>query len=392
MIEYEGGRVKAWVKGVPFTDNARHQVGQLSTMGVIGPHVAVMPDVHFEAHGATVGTVIPTNGAVIPGAVGVDPGCGVMAQRTTIIQDQLPDSLNDIYVKMEELIPVGRDQFEEAADSTRDAFSMLIKEFHALATKHPKVDAPHMLNQLGTVGAGNHFVELNVDSKGFVWIMVHSGSRGIGHRIGTYFTTIAKDKSAKLSTSALPHPDLAFLLETDAEFKDYVRAIRFAQDYAALNRRLVVDAVVKALRECKLQFTTGYETINCHHNYIAKEKHYGKDLWITRKGAVYAGKGARAVIPGSMGTKSFIVEGKGNEASFNSCAHGAGRVMSRSEAKATISLEEHVKMTEFIECRKDQTVLDESPLAYKDIHAVMAAQDELVTVTEILHPVLVLKG
>lgn len=388
-------KAKAWVDGVPFDQGTQEQVLGLAAISFVYPHVAVMPDAHFESHGATVGTVIPTLGAVIPAVVGVDPGCGVLAIKTSLSHNDLPDNLAPLYDTLAARVPVGERYFEEATDETLTLFSGYVKDYHALVMKYPRVDGPKVVEQLGTVGSGNHFVELSIDGDGLLWIMVHSGSRGVGARLGRYFIEAAKAKLLKDGLKEgmkLPSEEMAPLLEGEPIFKDYVRAMRFAQDYAGLNRRIIVDTVIAALRRSGLQFSTGTKVVSCHHNYIAKEKHYGKDVWVARKGAVYAGKGSPVIIPGSMGTASFIGVGLGNEESLSSCSHGAGRSMSRREAKEKITLHDHMKATEFVMCRRDKGVLDESPEAYKNIHHVMAAQRDLVEITTELHPALVLKG
>jgi tRNA-splicing ligase RtcB len=247
---------------------------------------------------------------------------------------------------------------------------------------------------LGTLGSGNHFIEVCLDEKGRVWFMLHSGSRGVGNRIGTYFIRLAQDEMKRLFIT-LPNRDLAYLSEGSQHFDDYVQAVGWAQRFARENRNVMMAAVVAAVRKSKQirrKFKADVMAVNCHHNYVQKENHYGEDVWVTRKGAVKAGLGDLGIIPGSMGARSYIVRGKGNRESFHSCSHGAGRAMSRTEAKKRFTLKDHRRATEGVECRKDRSVIDETPGAYKDIEAVMAAQSDLVEVVHTLKQVVCVKG
>jgi tRNA-splicing ligase RtcB len=393
--------VKSWTRGVSFDENARQQVNNIATMPFIHKWIAVMPDVHL-GKGATIGSVIPTIGAVIPAAVGVDLGCGMMAAKTTLNASQLPDSLAALRSEIEKRVPHGstpkmqggRDKgsWKNAPDDVTVAWTNLDDGFQKLCTKHPFLKNTNNMNHLGTLGSGNHFIEICLDETNVVWVMLHSGSRGVGNRIGTHFIEQAKKDMERWMIN-LPDRDLAYIPEGSEHFRDYVEAVAWAQDFARLNREVMMARTLQAIRDVlKIPFEAHVEAVNCHHNYISKEHHYGKDVWVTRKGAVSAKKGEMGIIPGSMGAKSFIVRGLGNEESFCSCSHGAGRVMSRTEAKRMVSLDEHLKATEGVECRKDEDVIDETPSAYKPIEKVMEAQSDLVEIVHTLKQVLCVKG
>lgn len=393
--------IYGWTKGVPIEEKAKQQLLNVAKMPFIHHHIAVMPDCHWGM-GATVGSVIPTVGAIIPAAVGVDIGCGMMALRTGIKAADLPDNLYAIRCDIEAAVPHGRT--DEGGINDRGAWhtipphiyddAPLIFRLHEIISKHPKLTkaaarAPH---HLGTLGTGNHFIELCLDEDQYLWIMLHSGSRGIGNKIGTYFIELAKEEMKRWFIN-VPDIDLAYIAEGTSHFTDYTAALQWAQEFAQTNRTVMMQAVIKVLRKhFPKEFRTDELAINCHHNYVTKERHYGKDVWLTRKGAVQARKGTMGIIPGSMGAKSFIVRGKGNHEAFNSCSHGAGRKMSRTEAARTISLLDHAKATAGVECKKDESVLDESPGAYKDIDAVMAAQADLVEIAHTLKQIVCVKG
>ncbi len=392
-----GGTIKAWVKGVPLEHEARRQLENVAGLPFVHSHLAVMPDVHF-GRGATVGSVIPTKGAIIPAAVGVDIGCGMMAVRTSLTAGQLPDSLAKTRSAVERAVPVGNGpggNHRETPNGVASAYynSGLEARYRSIIDKHPKASAKSQTNQLATLGGGNHFIELCVDEAERVWVMLHSGSRGTGNRIGQYFIERAREELVKrVLDFHVPDKDLAFFMEGEALFDDYVEAVDWAQDYARINREAMMTRTLKALRDTLGKFKLEKSAVNCHHNYVEKEHHFGADVWVTRKGAVRAGKDELGIIPGSMGAKSFIVRGKGNADSFCSCSHGAGRAMSRSEAKRTFTLADHRAATAHVECRKDQGVVDETPMAYKDIDAVMAAQTDLVEVVHTLRQVVCVKG
>lgn len=391
--------VKAWVEGVPVDPGAERQLKNLASMPFVHRWVAAMPDVHV-GKGATVGSVIPTISAVIPAAVGVDIGCGMMAAKTTVRADQLPDQLGGIRSAIEAAVPHGRSRqggrgdvgaWGELPESVARRWQGLRNRFEAIVNKHPNLEKANHVNHLGTLGTGNHFIELCLDEADQVWVMLHSGSRGIGNRIGTHFIELAKREMERWHVQ-LPDRDLAYLPEGSQHFDDYIEAVGWAQDFAMENRREMMDAVLAVLRRTLKNFDITETAVNCHHNYVEREHHYGKNVWVTRKGAVRARKGDLGIIPGSMGARSYIVRGKGNPESFCSCSHGAGRVMTRTEAKRRFTAEDHAAATAGVECRKDADVLDETPMAYKDIDTVMAAQADLVEVVHTLKQVVCVKG
>jgi tRNA-splicing ligase RtcB (3'-phosphate/5'-hydroxy nucleic acid ligase) len=401
VMDVPGGRhVKMWTKGVPVDDKARVQLSKAAKMPFLFKHVAAMPDVHVGI-GATVGSVIPTKGAVIPAAVGVDIGCGMMAARTSLHANDLPDNLDGVRDAIEKAVPHGRSSGRGGRDKGAwgdppievvDAWGDLGLRFKRIVEKHPRLERVNHLTHLGTLGTGNHFIELCLDTEGRVWVMLHSGSRGVGNAIGTYFINLAKEDMRKWFIN-LPDEDLAYFPEGTDHFDDYVEAVEWAQNFAATNRRMMMANVIRALRgEIAKPFEAELEAINCHHNYVTRENHFGENVLVTRKGAVRAAKGVMGMIPGSMGAKSFIVRGLGNAESFDSCSHGAGRVMSRTEAKKAVTLAEHIADTEGVSCRKDESVIDESPRAYKPIEAVMAAQADLVEIVHTLKQVVCVKG
>ena len=400
VIESEGGvPIKAWVRGVPLEEAAATQLKNVARLPIVHGWVAAMPDVHWGI-GATVGSVIPTVGAIVPAAVGVDIGCGMAAVQTTLTASDLPESLRDVRAAIERAVPHGRTprgrdkgSWEHPPAPALEAWARLKPRFDAITARHGKIKNSNHLTHLGTLGTGNHFIEVCLDEADHVWFMLHSGSRGVGNRIGTYFIELAKKDMAQ-HLANLPDADLAYLEEGAEHFDDYVEAVGWAQDFAMTNRRLMMDAVIRAVRAVPgiPPFETGAVAVNCHHNYVARERHYGRDVFVTRKGAVRAGAGDLGIIPGSMGTRSYIVRGKGHPESFESCSHGAGRAMSRNEAKRRFTLEDHARATVGVECRKDADVIDETPGAYKPIDAVMEAQKDLVEVVHTLRQVVCVKG
>lgn len=404
MYDYqhvEGGvPIKMWTRGVPVDDKARAQLAHAARMPFVFRHVAAMPDVHVGI-GATVGSVIPTKGAVIPAAVGVDIGCGMMAARTSLVASDLPDNLEGVRSAIEQAVPHGRSVGRGKRDTGAwgdpppaivEAWATLVARFDRITDKYPRLKNTNNLAHLGTLGTGNHFIELCLDEEQRVWVMLHSGSRGVGNAIGSFFIELAKQDMRKWHIN-LPDQDLAYFPEGTDHFDDYVEAVGWAQDYAALNRRMMMTNVVRALRkQIARPFDAELEAVNCHHNYVRREAHFGENVLVTRKGAVRAAKGVMGIIPGSMGARSFIVRGLGNAESFDSCSHGAGRVMSRTQAKKAVSLAEHIADTAGVECRKDEGVIDETPRAYKPIEAVMAAQADLVEIVHTLKQVVCVKG
>lgn len=359
-----------------------------------------MPDAHL-GRGSTIGSVIPTIKAIIPASVGVDLGCGMIAVATTLRAVDLPDDLRAFRTAIEKAVPVGMAYWKKGLSNGDPAYKPIMKAWKSLKDRWDMIEAKyplmtekedrHML-QLGTLGSGNHFIEILLDEQDRVWFMLHSGSRGIGNRIGTHFIELARKEMAK-NDIKLPDRDLAYLNEGSQYFDDYLNAVHWAQEYAYMNRQIMMGQVQQALRKLNLpDFEAEVEVINCHHNYVAREHHYGEDVWVTRKGAVKAGAGDWGIIPGSMGVGSYIVRGKGNPESFNSCSHGAGRTMSRSAAKKRITLAQHAQDTAHVECRKDEGILDESPAAYKPLDAVMQAQADLVEIVHKLRPLVCVKG
>ena len=399
-IETPGVPIKAWVDGVPFEDAARVQVERVASLPFVHDHVAIMPDVHFGI-GATVGSVVATRGAIIPAAVGVDIGCGMVAVKTNLSGNDLPDSLKGVRSAIEAAVPHGRTDrggdndrgsWGKPPPAVREAWSRLGPAFAKIHKKHERAGFSRHINQLGTMGGGNHFCEVCLDENDAVWVMLHSGSRGVGNRIGSYFIELAREDMRE-HIKNLPDRDLAYLEEGTEHFADYVEAVSWAQEYARTNRELMLTAALGAFaKSLGRPVVTREAAVNCHHNYVSREHHFGADVLVTRKGAVRAEKDELGIIPGSMGARSFIVRGKGNPDSFHSCSHGAGRVMSRSRAKKQFTLADHEQATRGIECRKDADVLDETPAAYKDIDAVMAAQADLVEVVHTLRQVVCVKG
>jgi tRNA-splicing ligase RtcB len=404
MIEIPstGVPIKAWVEGVQVEEDAKKQLRNVASLPVVWPHVAVMPDVHL-GYGATVGSVIPTKGAIIPAAVGVDIGCGMQALKTNLTANQLPDSLKDVRLAIEEAIPHGRTNnggFGDKGAWNNDPPKLVEQKwrnlditYREIVSKHPFALAYNTFNHLGTLGTGNHFVEVCLDKEDNVWIMLHSGSRGVGNKIGQYFIELAK-KDMQAAHGNLPEDEsLAYLTEGTEHFDDYVKAVEWAQFYALDNRAIMMERAIYAMARSLKQTVYGVDVaIACHHNYVQGEIHFGEYLWVTRKGAVDASKGSLGIIPGSMGARSFIVRGKGNPESFNSCSHGAGRKMSRAAAKRAFSVKDHEEATKGIECRKDEAVIDETPMAYKSIDDVMNAQSELVEIVAELRQVVCVKG
>lgn len=397
----KGGLIKAWTEGVQLEEQARQQLDNIAQMPFIHRHVAIMPDVHWGM-GATVGSVIPTLGAIIPAAVGVDIGCGMMARRTSLTASDLPDNLSGLRTAIEARIPHGRTDnggvndrgaWNEPPSHTKMPIGMLTA-LDLIVDKHPEISkaAARSQNHAGTLGSGNHFVEICLDEEDRVWVMLHSGSRGIGNRIGQHFIALAKEDMRKWFIN-VPDVDLAYLPQGTDHFNDYMKALSWAQSFAKFNRELMMDAALAALAEAvPKEFSSDCEAVNCHHNYVSQERHFGQDVFLTRKGAVSAHEGELGIIPGSMGAKSFIVRGKGNREAFCSCSHGAGRAMSRNEARKRFTVEEHEAATKGVECRKDIDVIDETPMAYKDIDAVMAAQSDLVDIVHTLKQVVCVKG
>lgn len=395
-----GAPIKMWTQGVPVEPEARQQLLNTASMPFIFKHMAVMPDVHL-GKGSTIGSVIPTRGAIIPAAVGVDIGCGMIAVRTSLVAADLPDNLLGLRSAIEQAVPHGRTSTRSKRDKGAwhdtpadvDAhWAKLASRFKHLTDRYPQLLKTNNHQHLGTLGTGNHFIEICLDQADRVWVMLHSGSRGVGNAIGTLFIALAQ-KDMQQHIANLPDRNLAYFSEGSRHYEDYMEAVGWAQDYAHHNREVMMNRVLAAMSACITKpFATHQEAVNCHHNYVQQEQHFNEQVLVTRKGAVSAQKGQMGIIPGSMGAKSFIVRGLGNEESFCSCSHGAGRTMSRTAAKNRFTLDDQIRATAHVECRKDRDVIDEIPMAYKDIDAVMAAQSSLVEIVHTLRQVVCVKG
>ena len=385
--------VKIWTDEVE--PQARQQLVNLSTLPFIYRHVAAMPDVHTGI-GATIGSVIATHNAIIPAAVGVDIGCGMIACRLSLEANDLSEVLlKKIFDQISRDVPVGREQHKEDRALTDRALPFA-SQLKRMTDKHPQLlksfgKSSDWVRQMGSLGGGNHFIELCLDESDCIWVMLHSGSRGVGNAIGNYFIQLARKDMERWMIN-LPDRDLAYFPEGTEHFDDYAEAVQWAQDYAYANRQAMLDLILAALTRHLPAFQVTAEAVNCHHNYVTKENHYGENVWITRKGAIRARQGDLGIIPGSMGAKSFIVRGKGNPESFCSCSHGAGRKMSRTAAEKAFTTADLARQTEGVVCRKDKGVIDEIPGAYKDIDQVMANQEDLVEVVHTLKQVVCVKG
>ena len=381
--------IRLWAPLEEVDSRVIDQLKNVAALPWVAHHVAVMADVH-AGRGATVGSVIAMRGAVAPAAVGVDIGCGMAAVRTSLRAEQLPDNLRPLRLAIEEAIPVGKEAhgspaWRSAPEELRSAGEALMEGFAALATQP---NAERASCQIGTLGGGNHFVEVCLDTSDTVWLMLHSGSRGVGARLAEHHIEVARRLH---HNQALVDRDLAVFLAGTPPFESYRRDLFWAQSYALLNRRMMLHLLAKVMRRFWPKIVLD-EAISCHHNYVAEEMHFGEELLLTRKGAIRAGRGELGIIPGSMGTKSYIVRGLGNPHSFESASHGAGRRMSRTEAKRRFTLADLRDQTEGVECRKDSGVIDEAPKAYKNIDHVMAHQDDLVEIVAELKQIVCVKG
>lgn len=397
------GNIKLWVDDVAEVEPAAvEQLQNIAGLPILGGHVAVMPDVHL-GKGATVGSVVPTLHAIIPAAVGVDIGCGMCAVRTNLTANSLPDSLLDLRLAIEAKLPVGfasrTEGYHFRADDLQAQWTDLRSRMRGLTARidHKKVGV-----QMGTMGGGNHFMELCIDEAGDVWVMLHSGSRNAGKTIAEQHISKARDLLAGRGFE-VPDQDLAWLAEGEPEYLSYLHDLQWAQDYACLNRAGMLETVWAVLADVFPGIQSTGSVVNCHHNYV--EQNYRPGIHLTRKGAVSAKAGEWGIIPGSMGTRSYIVQGKGNQDAYESCSHGAGRRMSRNEAAGKrdfktgvikapgrFTVDDLIAQTAGVECRKDIGVLDETPGAYKDIDRVIAQQADLVEVRHTLKQVLCVKG
>jgi len=399
LVINKGKPVKIWTNDID--ENAIGQLENISRMPFIHKHVAAMPDVHWGM-GATIGSVIPSKGAVIPAAVGVDLGCGMMAVQTSLLANHLPDNLHTLRCDIEQAVPHGRTNnggkndrggWSNLPDSVQHRWQPLASRYDEIISKHPKAKGMNNANHMGTLGTGNHFIEVCLDENDRVWVMLHSGSRGAGNKIGSYFIEKAKREMERYHiTNYLPDKDLSYFVEHTEVFDDYCNAVMWAQDFAEENRKAMMQSVLKVMHQHFGDFEIDETAINCHHNYIAKERHYGENVIVTRKGAIRAREGDMGIIPGSMGAKSFIVRGKGNKDSFCSCSHGAGRKLGRKEAKRRYTADDLAEQTKGIECPKDAARVDEIPAAYKSIDVVMDNQSDLVEVVHTLRQIVNVKG
>ncbi len=391
----KGAQVPVHIWTDDIDDASRQQLANIAALPFIHHHVAAMPDVHLGI-GATIGSVIATHQAIVPAAAGVDLGCGMVACRLSLNARQLDEkSLRRVFDQISRDVPVGKAQHEDARALQRQA-QPFETGLNALMARHPQLlkrfgRSSKWVNQLGTLGGGNHFIEVCLDEADQVWVMLHSGSRGIGNALASYFIELAREDMLRQEIH-LPDRDLAYFKEGCARFDDYVEAVLWAQAYAFANRECMLDLVLRGLERHLPAFTVTGEVVNCHHNYVAREHHYGKDVWVTRKGAIRAGHGEPGIVPGSMGARSYIVRGKGNAESFCSSAHGAGRRMSRNAAARSFVEADLRRQTEGVICRKDKGVIDEIPAAYKDIDAVMANQRDLTEIVHTLKQVVCVKG
>ncbi|TFH20536.1 MAG: RtcB family protein [Myxococcales bacterium] len=388
-----------WTHGVAVENEARRQLENIARLPIVHKWVAAMPDVHYGI-GATVGSVIPTVHAIIPAAVGVDIGCGMMAVQTTIDASRLPDNLRTIRNAIEEAVPHGRSAggrdhgaWRQPPAEVSEAWGELAGRFDVIVEKHRSIARSNRDIHLGTLGTGNHFIEVCLDEADCVWVMLHSGSRGVGNKIGRYFIELAR-KDMERRQRNLPDMNLSYFEEGSPHFDDYVEAVSWAQEFARRNRELMMSQTLRAMKRTNAlpKFEVTDMVVDCHHNYVEREHHYGSDVYVTRKGAVRARDGELGIVPGSMGAKSYIVRGRGNPESFHSCSHGAGRAMSRRAAREHFTLKDHRAATEGVECRKDREVLDETPGAYKPIDKVMKAQRDLVAIVHTLKQVVCVKG
>lgn len=389
--------IKIWTHDIE--DSALSQLKNIARLPFIHHHgVVAMPDVHYGL-GATIGSVIATDRAIIPAAVGVDIGCGMLAVKLSLTASDLPDDLGIIRSAIER--EVLQEHMQDARyDNTVRSYRQMMIDLEDMLRRHGILKSGRhitygldkAIHQMGTLGGGNHFVELCLDESQNVWVMLHSGSRGIGNMIGHYFIELAK-RDMEQYFITLPDQDLAYFPDGTSHHADYVTAVEWAQEYALHNRLAMYLDILEVIRKnVPAHFHVVDEAINCHHNYVKREHHFGKNVWVTRKGAIRARKDDLGIIPGSMGQRSYIVRGKGNCDSYHSCSHGAGRAMGRNQAKKKFTVDDLIAQTKGVECRKDEHVLDEIPGAYKDIDVVMENQRDLVDVVHILKQVLCVKG
>ena len=387
----------SWLPPDQIEPAAMQQIVKLASMPFIFKHVAVMPDCHVGM-GATVGSCIPTDGAIIPAAVGVDIGCGMVAVRTPLSRSDLPADLSGIREGIERRIPLSAGKYDRRLSPTAEARVATLEKkggdrLRVYRKLSRRVD---WRRQLGSLGSGNHFIEITLDESGGVWTFLHSGSRGIGNRIAMQHIRTAQ-RLMKRESIRLPDRDLAYLSEGTEEFDEYIRDLRWAQDFALLNREEMMDRVMTELsytvyEEGGHEGEIELERIQCHHNFTQKERHYGKDVWVSRKGAIQAREGQMGLIPGSMGTASYVVRGLGSEAAFETAPHGAGRRFSRTQARKRFSMEDFDRDMQGIEVRRSKEFIDELPGAYKDIDTVMEQSKDLVEIVHTFRQIVNVKG
>ena len=386
-----GPSVLAWLPAEQIEESAMRQIENLSQLPFIFKHVAVMPDCHFGL-GATVGSCIPTERAIIPAAVGVDIGCGMVAVKTPLKREDLPDDLSDIRRAIESQIPLSAGHYNRSVKKTARP---RIEQLEAKAAELDRLDFYDNLSknwrvQLGSLGSGNHFIEIVLDEEDYAWAFLHSGSRGVGNRIATHHIAIAKQMMEKWYIN-LPDADLSYLVEDTPEFDNYMTDLDWAQEFALLNREEMMERIIKILQHRCGDFEE-VERIQCHHNFTKREHHFGKNILVSRKGAIEAREGQLGLIPGSMGARSYAVRGKGNRASFNTAPHGAGRRMSRNLARKSFSMDDFDRDMAGIEVNRSEAFLDELPGAYKDIDLVMEQSADLVEILHTFRQIVNVKG
>ena len=386
-----GPNVLSWLPAEQIEDSAMQQIENISGMPFIFRHVAVMPDCHFGM-GATVGSVIPTHRAIIPAAVGVDIGCGMIAVKTPLQRADLPDDLSDIRKAVEHQVPLSAGHYNRSIKKTAKP---RIEQLAAKAAELERLEfydkiGKNWRKQLGSLGSGNHFIEIVLDEDDYAWAFLHSGSRGIGNRIATHHIGIAKKLMEKWYIN-LPDPDLAYLVQDTPEFDAYIADLEWAQEFALLNREEMMERIIRILQYRCGDFEE-VERIQCHHNFTKREHHFGQNILVSRKGAIEAREGQLGLIPGSMGTRSYVVRGKGNADSFNTAPHGAGRRMSRGQARKTFTMDDFDRDMVGIEVNRSEAFLDELPGAYKDVDLVMEQSADLVEVVHTFRQIVNVKG
>ena len=388
MIKQLSRRLLSWASILD--DTTREQAERMARLPFVHPHIALMPDAH-SGKGASVGSVIPTVGAVIPAAVGVDIGCGMMAVRTQFRVDDLPSDRAELRESIEAAIPTSAGQYNQTITETADERLDSLWDSARERVIRPTMYDSRWEYQLGTLGSGNHFIEVTADEENRVWLFLHSGSRGIGNKIAQHHIKVARQLCQRWWIE-LEDPDLAYLVQGTSEFSRYMAELHWAQTFAKFNREEMMDRVITCVARWTGIEVERVETVNCHHNYTAWEHHGGKDVIVSRKGAINAHQGVLGLIPGSMGAASYVVEGKGNSASICSAPHGAGRLMSRTQARKAFTQDELREAMQGIEYRDSAELVDEIPGAYKPIDQVMADAADLVTIKHELHQLINVKG